>query len=100
MLVGGVVVEDHVHELSGGHLGLDSIQEADELLVTMALHTSAHNLAFEHVESSKQRRCAVALVVMESSCRRGPSSSAGRAGCGREPGFATFRRPRGRWHGR
>src|SRR5215218_2628753 len=64
MLVGGVVVEDHVHELSGGHLGLDSIQEADELLMAMALHTSADNLAFEYVESSKQRGCAVALVVM------------------------------------
>src|SRR3954469_25514429 len=44
MLMGGVVVEDHVHELSGGYLGLDSIQEADELLVTMALHTSANDL--------------------------------------------------------
>src|SRR3954467_3953091 len=39
MLVGSVVVEDHVHELSGRHLRLNSIQEADELLVTMALHT-------------------------------------------------------------
>ena len=50
-----------MNELSGGYLGLDSIQEADELLVTMALHTSANDLAFEHIESSKQRRCAVAL---------------------------------------
>src|SRR3954454_4858329 len=64
MLVGGVVVEDHVHELSGGHLGLDDIQKADELPVTMALHTSTNDLAFEHVESGKQRHCAVALVVM------------------------------------
>ena len=63
MLMGGVIVEDHVNELSGGHLGLDSIQEADELLVTMALHTSAHDLTLEHIESSKQRRCAVALVM-------------------------------------
>ena len=30
----------------------------------MALHTSANDLAFEHVESSEQRRCAVALVVV------------------------------------
>ena len=28
------------------------------------MHTSANNFAFEHVESSKQRRCAVALIVM------------------------------------
>src|SRR4051794_11006110 len=49
MLMGGVVVEDDVHELSGGHLCLDSIQEADELLVTMALHAAANDLAFEDV---------------------------------------------------
>ena len=30
----------------------------------MALHTSANDLAFEHVESSEQRRCSVALVVV------------------------------------
>jgi hypothetical protein len=42
MLVSGVVVEDHVHELFGWHLGLDRVQEADELPVTMALHTSAN----------------------------------------------------------
>ena len=64
MLVDGVVVEDHVHKLSGRHLSLNSIQEANELLVTMALHTSANDLSFEHVESSEQRRCSVALVVM------------------------------------
>ena len=60
----GVIVEDHVNELSGRHLRLNGIQEADELLVPMALHTSADDLAFEHVESSEQRRCAVALVVV------------------------------------
>src|SRR3954454_17118740 len=49
MLMGGVVVEDDVHELSGGHLCLDSIEEADELLVTMALHAAANDLAFEDV---------------------------------------------------
>jgi hypothetical protein len=30
----------NVNKLSGRHLGLDGIQEADELLVPMALHTS------------------------------------------------------------
>src|ERR1700759_5265393 len=64
MLVDGVIVEDHVNELSGRHLRLYSIQEADELLVPMALHTSADDLAFEHVESSEQRRRAVALIVV------------------------------------
>src|SRR6266571_4931822 len=64
MLVGGVVVEDDVHDLSGRHLRLNSIQEADELLVTMAVHATADDLAFEHVKSDEQRCCAVALVVV------------------------------------
>jgi len=44
MLVGGVVVEDHVHDLSNRHLRLNGVEEADELLVTMALHASADDL--------------------------------------------------------
>ena len=64
MLVGGVIVEDDVHDLSGRHLRRNSIQEADELLVTMALHATADDLAFEHVKSGEQRCCAVALVVV------------------------------------
>ena len=61
MLVGSIIVEDHVHGLSSRHLRLNGIEEANELLVTMALHTSANNLAFQHVESCEQRRCAVRL---------------------------------------
>ena len=64
MLVGSVVVEDHVHDFSGRHLRLNGVQEADELLMTMALHASADDLAFEDIESSEQRRCAMALVVV------------------------------------
>ena len=64
MLVGSVVVEDHVHGLSSRHLRLNGIEEADELLVTMALHISANDLAFQYVEGCEQCRCAVALVVM------------------------------------
>ena len=48
----------------GRHLRLNGVQEADELLMTMALHTSANDLAFEDIESSEQRRCAMALVVV------------------------------------
>lgn len=55
MLVGGVFVEDDVHDLSGGHPRLDSIEEADEFLVAMALHATADDLAFEHVEGGEQR---------------------------------------------
>jgi hypothetical protein len=32
--------------------------------VTMALPTSANDLAFEDIESSRQRRCAMAFVVV------------------------------------
>src|SRR6187401_3191328 len=51
MLVSGVVVEDHVHDLSDRHLRLNGVQEADELLVTMALHASADDLAFEYMRA-------------------------------------------------
>ena len=57
-----VVVEDHVH--IHRHLRLNGIEEANELLLAMALHTSANDFAFEHVESSEQRRCSMALVVV------------------------------------
>ena len=30
MLVGGIIVEDHVHKISGRYLRLNGIQEADE----------------------------------------------------------------------
>ena len=38
VLVRGVVVEHDVDQLAGGHVALDPIEEADELLVAVALH--------------------------------------------------------------
>jgi hypothetical protein len=35
-----------VHDLSGRHLRLNSIQEADELVVTTPVHATADDLAF------------------------------------------------------
>ena len=64
MLVGGVSDEDRVHDLSGRQLRLNGVQEADELFVAMALHTSADDLAVQQVESGEQRCRAVALVVV------------------------------------
>ena len=64
MLVGGVVVEDHVHDFSVRHLRLDGVEEADKLLVTMALHAAANDLAFKDIESGEQRRCAMSFVVV------------------------------------
>jgi hypothetical protein len=37
MLVSGIVVENDVHALFGRNLCFNSIEEADEFLVTMAL---------------------------------------------------------------
>jgi hypothetical protein len=70
--------EDHVHGLAGRDGLLDGVEEADELLMAMALHASADDLAVQHVEGGEQRRRAVALVVV----RHGPGAAAlhGQAG--------------------
>jgi hypothetical protein len=41
MFVGGVVVQDYVHYPPDRHGGLDGVQEANELLVPMALQAVA-----------------------------------------------------------
>ena len=64
MLVGGVVVDDDVDDLAGGDLGFDGIEEADELLMPMALHAAADDRAFEHVEGGEEGGGAVADIVM------------------------------------
>src|SRR5258707_11020840 len=64
MFVGRIVVEDDVDSLLRWNRFLDGVEEADELLMTMALHTPADHLTFEHVEGSKERGGTVTLVVM------------------------------------
>ena len=64
MLVGGIVVEDDVDGLLRRNSFLNGVEEADELLVTMALHAPADHLAFQHVEGGEQRSGAVTLIVM------------------------------------
>ena len=64
VLVGGVVVDDGVHQLACGHLGLDGVEEADELLVAVTLHTAADDAAVDHVERGEQGGGAVPLVVV------------------------------------
>ena len=64
MLVGGVVVDDGVNHLAGGDLALDGVEEADELLMAMALHVAAHHGSVEHVHRREQGRRPVPLVVM------------------------------------
>src|SRR5665647_3025368 len=64
MLVGCVVVDDGVDRLLDRYLCLDGIEEADELLVPVALHVAADDGTVEDVESSEQRGRTVAFVVV------------------------------------
>ena len=47
--------------LSLGNLRVDVVEEADELLMPMALHVAADDGAVEHVEGGEQRGGAVRL---------------------------------------
>src|SRR5690349_17088977 len=52
MLMGSIIVEDHMN------------QKADEFLVRVTLHAATADLAIEHVEGSDQGCGAVSLIVM------------------------------------
>src|SRR3546814_17684759 len=54
VLVRGVVVEDHVDDLAGRHLGFEEVAETDELLWAVARHASADYLSVEYVASGQQ----------------------------------------------
>jgi hypothetical protein len=64
MFVSDIVIDDGVDSLSLGHLRLDGIEKANELLMAMALHVASHNRAVEHVERGEQRGGAVTFVVV------------------------------------
>ena len=64
MLVGCVVVDDGVDRLLDRHLRLDGIEEADELLVPVALHVAADDGTVEDVQSCEQRGRTVTFVVV------------------------------------
>ena len=63
VLVSGVVVEG-VDRLAGRDLALDGVQKPDELLMPVALHATADDLALQHVEGGEQGGRAVALVIV------------------------------------
>ena len=84
VLVGGIVVEDHVHGLAGRHLGFNGVEKADELLMPVTLHVAPDDGAIQHVQSGKQRRGAVAFVVM----RQGPQPAI----LQRQPGLSAVER--------
>src|SRR6202158_5120871 len=64
MLVGGIVVDDDVDRLFLGYSCLDDVQKPDELLMAMALHALADNLALKDIERREQGGDTMALVVM------------------------------------
>lgn len=68
MLVRRIIVQDHVDYLAGWYATLDLVEEANELLVPMALPVLADHAPVEHVQSDEQGGCAVALVVTGHRC--------------------------------
>jgi len=54
MLVRGVIVDDQMHLALGRDFAVDRIEKADELLMPVAAHTLADDLAVEHVERGEQ----------------------------------------------
>src|SRR5512134_3841808 len=53
-----------MNDLACRHLRLDGIEEADELLMPMALHAAADDGTFQDIQCGEQRGRAVALVVV------------------------------------
>ena len=64
MLVGCVVVEDHVDFLAVRHAAYDLAEKADELLLAVALHVLHDHGPDEGVQCGENRRRAVALEVV------------------------------------
>src|SRR5580692_7680121 len=68
MFMGGIVIEDGVDHLADRDGPLDGCDEADELLMPMARHAAADDLAFEHAERGELGRRAVAFVIVREGC--------------------------------
>ena len=64
VLVGAVIVEDHVDFLAQRYLPLDLVEKAQKLLMPVTLHVLADDAAIQHIERRKERGRAVAFIVM------------------------------------
>ena len=64
MLMGGIIVENDMDGLTVGDLGVDGVEEADELLMAVALHVLADDGAIEDVERGKERGRPMSLVIV------------------------------------
>lgn len=81
---------------AGRHRELDSVEEADELLMAVTGHVAADDGAVEHVERGEERSGAVALVVVVGHPAEPPLLHQQARLCGRGPGSGSSRRPRAR----
>ncbi len=72
LFMGRVIVEDDVDGLVLRQFGFDGVEEADELLVPVTLHVAPDHRSIEYVQRCKQRRGAIALVVVGH--RRAPTA--------------------------
>ena len=63
-LMRGIVVDDEMKVETVGGLSVNQLEKAQELPVPMAWHARPDDLAVQHVECCKQRRGAVALIVV------------------------------------
>lgn len=97
VLVSGIVVEDDVDQPAGRDVALEGIEEADELLMPVALHVACEHRSGQDIERGEQGGGAVALVIM------GHGGAAAllqrQSGCGQAPGSATSRRCSALGHG-
>ena len=63
-LAGAIKVPNDVDELASRDFRLDGVEEADELLMVMALHIAADNRAVEDVQYGEEGGRAVPFVVV------------------------------------
>ena len=64
VLVGGIIVENHMDRLVGRHLALDGVEKADEFLMPMALHAAGNDVVSRNIEGGEQGGGAMALIVV------------------------------------
>ena len=84
MLMRGVIVDDQVHLAPDRGFAVDLVEEADELLMPVAAHALADDLAVEDVERGEQSGRAVPLIIM--------SRRAAAAALHRQPRLGTVER--------
>jgi hypothetical protein len=70
MVVSGIVVEDKMKVKALGRLSIDGAQELKEFLMAMTRQALANHFPIESIQSGKEGRGSVALVVMRHSFRQ------------------------------